>query len=96
MSEDTPIVRKRIRSIEVNVRSEYSKSLVRWGYLSQIQLNRGERMRDKMTACFAGVKAKLASEIPGIKFNAPEIFPVDQRQCVVLITGWKPETILIS
>lgn len=53
-------------------------------------------MAAKLAACFGGVKAKLNNEVPGILFNPPEIFPVNSRQCVVLITGWKPETILVS
>lgn len=93
-----PVIRRRLKSIEKwrEAKTCYSPSLARWGFSSQVQLEKGERMRAKLAACFAGVKSKLAQEVPGIIFNPPEVFPVNQKQCVVLITGWKPETILVS
>lgn len=91
-----PVIRTRVKTINSEVRSSYSKSLRRWGFVSQVQLEGGERMRNKLAACFAGVKSKLAQEVPGIIFNPPEVFPVNQKQCVVLITGWKSEIIMLQ
>lgn len=93
-----PIIRRRLKNIHQwkTVKSGHSKSLTRWGYASTVTLEKGERMRDKMAACFAGVKSKLNQDIPGIIFNAPEVFPVNHAQCVVLITGWKPEMIMLN
>lgn len=99
MNEQTPlapIVRRRVPGPHAKVETGYSSSVARWGFESLVQLEKGERMRAKLAACFAGVKSKLNQEIPGIVFNAPEVFPIDQKRCIVLITGWKPETILLS
>lgn len=99
MKEDDimkPVVRRNVRSIDANVKTGYSPSLARWGYRSQVQLEPGEPMRKKLAACFAGVKTKLAQEVPGILFNPPEIFPIDTKRCIVLITGWKPESIMLQ
>lgn len=90
-----PIVRRPVKSIDAKVKSEYRRSLRTWGFSSQVQVNKGERMSAKLAACFGGVKAKLNLEVPGIQFNPPEIFPVNRYQCIVLITGWKSEIIIL-
>lgn len=93
---DRPIIRNKVRSIDAKVRSGYPKSLRRWGYSSQVQIEGREPMRSKLASCFVAVKKKLEMDVPGIIFNAPEIFPINHQQCIVLITGWKLETILVS
>lgn len=90
------IVRQGVRSLNAKVRTGYSPSLARWGYKSEVVLEHEEPMRVKLAACFAGVKSKLAQDVPGIIFNAPEIFPINTKQCIVLITGWKQETIVLK
>lgn len=89
------IIRERVSSINAKVESSYRLSLRRWGLKSEVRLEKGERMAQKLACCFAGVKAKLNQEVPGIQFNPPEVFPVNKNECVVLITGWKPEIIIL-
>ncbi len=95
---DTPQIRKTISSVDrwKDCKSSYPKSRRTWGYVSQVMIGPKERMREKMAACFAGVKAKLEQDVPGIIFNAPEVFPVNHNACVVLITGWKLETLVLN
>lgn len=90
------IVRRSIPRISAKIRSGYSESLRKFGYRSEIQLLKGERMRDRIAVAVSGTKALLEKQIPGIQINAPELFPISHDQCVLLITGWKPETILVS
>jgi hypothetical protein len=91
-----PIVRRRVKSIRAKVKSGYSRSLRTWGFEMAIQLEEGERMAKAMAEAFVGLKMGLKEAVPGIIFNAPEIFPVDQRQCIVLVTGWRSEIIMLS
>lgn len=95
-SPEKAIARPSVTSIKAKVRSRYSQSLRTFGYRSDIQLLKGERMRDRIAIAVSGIKVLLENQVPGIQINAPELFPISHDQCILLITGWKPETILIS
>lgn len=91
---EKPIVRKRIRSVHIEPKSGYPPSLRTWGIVEVIQVKPPLKMAERLAAAFLLCKDHLKKQ--GVVTNAPEIFPVNDRECLVLVTGWKPETIVLN
>lgn len=97
-----PIVRDRAANVRVDPQSGYPMGQRTHGLCEVIQLADGEKLSDRMGLAFFNLRADLEDwtreNCPGAKMriNEPEIFPIDTRQCLVLMTGWIPETIILS
>jgi hypothetical protein len=96
-----PVVRKCIRSVSLDPKSEYSPSRCTHGFVEVIQLREGEKLSERMALAFFNLKCDLEDwtryHHPGatMQINPPEVFPVDKNQCLVLVTGWLPEKIIL-
>lgn len=90
-----PIIRDMVKSVRVDPMSGYPPSQRTHGRCEIIQLENHEKMSDRMAAAFFMLRVEL--EACGVKqINEPEIFPIDTRQCLVLMTGWIPEIIVLN
>jgi hypothetical protein len=91
---DHPIVRPMIKSLRENPESGYNPSARTHGFVQELVAHDGERLAAKMGAAFFELKNALKKQ--GCKVNAPEIFPVNEKSCLVLVTGWIPESIVLK
>ena len=97
-----PVIRERVRSVDVDPKSGYPPSQCTHGFVEIIQLRGDELMRERMALSFFHLKCDLEDwtkhHHPGasLNINAPEVFPVDMKQCLVLVTGWISETIILT
>lgn len=92
--DDRPVVRPMIKSLREAPESGYNQSARTHGLIQEIVAHDGQRLAAKMGAAFFEMKGRLKAE--GCAVNPPEIFPVNDRSCLVLVTGWIPETIVLK
>lgn len=94
MSDDIPIVRERIKSLRAEPKSGYPPSHRTWGLIQELVARDDQRLAAKMGAAFFELKNALLKK--GCRVNPPEIFPVNDHSCLVMVTGWIPETIVLG
>jgi len=92
--EEKPIVRDRLKSLRDEPKSGYPPSQCQWGLIQELVARDDQRLAAKIGAAFYELKNILLKK--GCKVNPPEVFPVNERSCLVLVTGWTPETIVIE
>lgn len=93
LSDDKPVVRPMIKSLRDDPQSGYNPSRRTHGFIQEIVAHDGQRLAAKMGAAFFELKNALKKQ--GCTVNPPEVFPVNEKSGLVLVTGWIPETIVL-
>lgn len=105
ISDSKPIVRPCIRSLDVKIcpkDSCYPRSQCTHGFAENVAVEKGEKLSEKMALAMFNLKCDLEDWVrenhprATVHINSPEIFPVDKSRCIVLVTGWIPETIILQ
>lgn len=92
--ESKPVVHPLIKSLKDKPVSTYNPSARTHGFVQELVARNDERLAAKMGAAFFELKNALLKQ--GCKVNPPEVFPVNDHSCIVLVTGWIPETIVLK
>jgi hypothetical protein len=78
------------------IKSWHSTTLAKYGLWGSIILQPQEKMSEKMASAVAGIKHVMKQHQPDIVFNDFEVFPIDRRRCIVLVTGWNIESYVLD